>query len=155
MGHECGMPKKWIWIFRVTSAERNAGKPQRSGAREAGSSEGGEARWTQTPLEKLGRLRVRWRQTVDVHVSVWHTSCDGRRVGIRVVMVKQHFKFRARAEKQRTRASLVKYAGNPQRAGSQSREEGRGEGKVRKDFKCQDHKFNTFPLCERKGRQVI
>ena len=29
--------------------------------------------------------------------------------------------------------------------------ERRGEGKVRNVFKCKDHKFNTFPRCERRG----
>lgn len=46
----------------------------------------------------------------------------------------------------RTCSSFVTYAANPRRVGNQSREERRGEGKVRNVFKCKDHKFNTF-LC--------
>lgn len=38
---------------------------------------------------------------------------------------------------------------------NQSREERRGEGKVRNIFKRKDHKFNTFPCASRGGRRAI
>lgn len=44
----------------------------------------------------------------------------------------------------RTCSSFVTYAASPWRVGNQSREERRGEGKVRNVFKYKDHKFNTF-----------
>lgn len=51
----------------------------------------------------------------------------------------------------RTCSSFVTNAVNPWRVGNQSREERRGEEKVRNVSKCKEHKFNTFSCVSRKA----
>lgn len=51
----------------------------------------------------------------------------------------------------RTCSSFVTNAVNPWRVVNQSKEERRGEGKVRNVFKCKDHKFNTFSCMSREA----